>query len=186
MSGRSKIAGAALAALLAACVAEPPAPINSPAFAVRAPLPGEPGYLDTIGFIDNGIKYVSVEGGFFVSAFGEMCFQGIVNPGMSALTNYLNYWCIDPRAVGAVDALENGISYINAVRLWCRHSAPQCAHKVGYANMLDEGWVANSITAQTVPFRQQKAALVHLIYLMGGGAGPEPLRWPKAAEPAGR
>jgi hypothetical protein len=175
MRGKSTIAVVALAALLAACVPEPPPPINSPAFAIRAPLPGEPGYLDTIKFIDNGIKYVSVEGGFFISADGEMCFQGTVNPERSALVNYLNFWCISPMAVGDVDALQNSVSYINAVRLWCRHSAPQCAHKIGNPNMLDDRWIANSITADTVPVRQQRAAIFHLIYLMGGSGGPEPL-----------
>ncbi len=177
MSGKSTIGAVALAMLLAACVPEPPPPINSPAFARRAPLPGEPGYLDTIKFIDDGIKYVAVEGGFFVSADGEMCFQGAVNPSRSALVNYLDFWCINPLAVGNVEALRNGVSYINEVRLWCRLSAPQCAHKIGYANMLDDKWIANSITAETVPFRQQRQAILHLIHLMGGsGGGPERLR----------
>jgi hypothetical protein len=36
-------------------------------------------------------------------------------------------------------------------------------------NFLDESpWIGNSITAQTRPSRDQRAAIEHLIYLMGG------------------
>ena len=97
---------------------------------------------------------------------------------LSALVNPDNYWCINPLAVGNVDALQNGVSNVNSVRLWCRLAAPQCAHKIGYPNMLDDHWISNSITASTVPYRQQRAAILHLIYLMGGDARGEadPLR----------
>ena len=137
-------------------------------FATRKPLPGQPGYLETIRFIDNGVHYVSAGAGFFVSADGDMCFQGLTNPGAILWVNYRNYWCINPKSVSAVDALNNDITSVNMVRLWCRHADPQCAHKIGYANMLDTQWIANSIIAETVPVRQQQAAIEHLIYLMGG------------------
>jgi hypothetical protein len=168
--GRSGIGAVGLALALMACVPEMPPPINSPAFARRPPSPGQPGYLETIKFIDDGIHYTWADGAFFISAAGEMCFQGPVNISQSALVNPENYWCVDPLAVGSVDALQNGVSNVNAVRLWCRLSAPQCAHKIGYPNMLDEQWISNSITASTVPYRRQQAAIVHLIYLMGGDA----------------
>src|ERR1041385_5071606 len=54
---------------------QPPPPINSPAFAVRAPLPGRPGYLETIKFIDDGVRYVDPVSHFYISAAGEMCFH---------------------------------------------------------------------------------------------------------------
>ncbi len=175
---RSAISVLAVMLALAACVPEMPPPINSPAFARRAPPPGQPGYLETIKFIDDGIHYTWADGAFFVSADGEMCFQGPVNISQSALVNPENYWCISPLAVGNVDALQNGVSYVNAVRLRCRLAAPQCAHKIGYPNMLDDHWISNSITASTVPYRQQRAAILHLIYLMGGDVrdATEPLR----------
>jgi hypothetical protein len=50
--------------------------------------------------------------------------------------------------------------------------APQCAHRFGYPNFLDEsGWMTNSITAQTVAYRQQRDEIEYLVYLMGGRAG---------------
>src|ERR1700758_118436 len=55
--------------------APPPAPVNSPAFAVRAPLPSQPGYLTTIKFIDDGMRYVDPLSLFYVSVAGELCFR---------------------------------------------------------------------------------------------------------------
>lgn len=177
MRARSVIGVIGLALLLPACSPGPPTEINAAAFYRRAPLPGQPGYLETIKYIDDGIRYISVTGGFFVSPDGEMCFQGPVNLGLTRLMNYQNYWCMSPMAVGSVDAIENDVSYVNEVRLWCQHAAPQCAHKVGYPNMLDDAWIANSITAETIPFKHEQTAIQHLIYLMGGNARePEPLR----------
>ncbi len=175
MRARSAIYMICTALLLAACVPPPAPPLNSPVFAARKPLPGQPGYLETIRFIDNGVHYVSAGAGFFVSADGDMCFQGLTNPGAILWANYRNYWCINPKSVSAVDALNNDITSVNVVRLWCRHADPQCAHKIGYANMLDTPWIANSITAETVPVRQQRAAIAHLIYLMGGHVDGEAL-----------
>jgi hypothetical protein len=153
--------------MLAACVLTPP-PINSLAFQKRPPLPGQPGYLQTINYIDDGLHYITPNAGFFISAAGDMCFEGASTPGVTPVYIPPNYWCMSPFAVSRVEAIENNISYINQVRLWCRLAAPQCAYKVGYPNVPDNLWIANSITAETVPFLRQRDAVEYLIYLMGG------------------
>jgi hypothetical protein len=148
-----------------------PAAVNSVAFARRPPTPGQPGYLETIRYIDDGVKYIDRYSEFFVSFDGAMCFRGLVNRQQAAFENYQNYWCMFPTAVNNVDALENNVSYVNEVRLWCRHATPQCAHRYGYVNFLDEsGPIGNSISAQIVPYRQQRQAIEYLVYLMGGDA----------------
>ena len=69
---KSMIGTLAAAMLLAACAQTPPQyfgpqlasasgevepqAINSPAYAIRPPLPGRPGYLDTIRYIYDGVK----------------------------------------------------------------------------------------------------------------------------------
>jgi hypothetical protein len=154
--------------MLAACMPPPPPPINSLAFQRRPPLPGQPGYLQTIKYIDDGLHYISPTAGFFVSNRGDLCFQGAIVPGVTAEYLPTNFWCMSPFAVSRVDAVENNISNINQVRLWCQLASPQCAHKIGYPNMLDNQWIANSITAETIPFMRQRDALEYLVYLMGG------------------
>jgi hypothetical protein len=182
MRATSRIRSVLIALLLAACAPTPAPPVDSPAFAKRAPLPGQPGYLETIRFIADGLRYVSSGATFFVSSNGEMCFEGLPDADMNPYANYRNFWCISPMAVASVDTVRNGVTYVNGVRLWCRHSEPQCAHKIGYPNMLDQSWIANSILAETIPFREQRAAIQHLIYLMGGNVGePEPLAWRRNA-----
>jgi len=185
MSIKSVIGTLGAALLLAACTQTPPlyfgpqlaslrgevdpAAINSPVFAVRPPLPGRPSYLDTIRYIDNGVKYIDPFAEFFISFDGQMCFRGLVNRQEAYFEYYQNYWCMHPTAVNNVEALENNISYVNNVRLWCVLEAPQCARRTGLPNFLDDsGWVENSITAQTRPFREQRNAIEYLIYLMGG------------------
>jgi hypothetical protein len=193
MSVKSVIRTLAAAMLLAACSQTPPIyfgpqlaslrgdvdpeAINSPAFALRPPPPGQPGYLDTIRYIDNGVKYIDPFAEFFVSFDGQMCFRGLVNRQAAYFENYQNYWCMYPTAVNNVEALENNISYVNNVRLWCVLEAPQCARRIGIPNFLDDsGWIGNSITAQTRPFREQREAIQYLIYLMGGNVRePQPL-----------
>jgi hypothetical protein len=158
------------AMLLAACVPPPAQPVNSLAFERRPPLPGRPGYLETIDYILDGVHYVSPLAGFLVSNTGDLCFQEVVVPGPPPVYLPANFWCINPYDVDRVEAIDNNISYINQVRLWCRLSAPQCAYKIGYPNMGDNLWVANSITAETVPALQQRDAIEYLVYLMGGNA----------------
>ena len=191
---KSMIGVLAAAMLLAACAQLPPRyfgpqlasaggevepqAINSPAYARRPPLPGQPGYLDTIRYIDSGVKYIDPYAEFFISYDGQMCFRGLVNRQEAYFENYQNYWCMYPTAVNNVEALENNISSINTVRLWCVLAAPQCARRIGFANFLDESeWIGNSIAAQIRPFRDQRNAIDYLVYLMGGNAvGPKPLR----------
>lgn len=159
-------------ALLAACAPQPaPPPINSVAFERRPPPPGQPGYLETIKYIDDGVHYISPTASFFVSPIGEMCFHEALVPGITPVTVPSDYWCMSPYAVKSVDAYENDISYVNQVRLWCRLGTPQCAHRVGFPNLLATEWIANSIAAETIPFQRQKAAIEYLVYLMGGEGG---------------
>jgi len=155
-----------------------PQAINSPAYAIRPPLPGRPSYLDMIRYIDSGVKYIDPYAEFFISYDGQMCFRGLVNRQAANFENYQNYWCMYPTAVNNVEALENDISYVNTVRLWCVLEAPQCARRTGFPNFLDDSdWIDNSIAAQTRPFREQRDAIEYLIYLMGGNAaGAQPLR----------
>ena len=194
MTVKSMIGTLAAAMLLAACAQTPPRyfgaqlasadgevepqAINSPAYAVRPPLPGRPGYLETIRYIDDGVKYIDPYAEFFISYDGQMCFRGLVNRQQAYFENYQNYWCMYPTAVNDVEALEDNISYVNTVRLWCVLQAPQCARRIGFPNYLDEsGWIDNSITAQTRLFKEQRNAIAYLIYLMGGNAaGAQPLR----------
>ncbi len=148
-----------------------PETINSPAYAVRPAPPGRPGYLETIKYIDDGVKYIDPFAEFFISFDGQMCFRGLVNRQEAYFENYQNYWCIPPTAVENVEALDNNVSYVNTIRLWCVLEAPQCARRTGIPNFLDEsGWIGNSISAQTRPFRQQRSAIEYLVYLMGGNA----------------
>jgi hypothetical protein len=185
MSKKSAIGIVAAATLLAACSPAPPryfgpqlawvpgeadpAAINSVAFATRAPPLGRPGYLDTIRYIDDGVKYIDRYAEFFISFNGELCFRGLVNRQQQLFENYQNYWCIYPAAVNNIEAIENNVSYVNTVRLWCALEAPQCARRYGHPNFLDESDpIGNSISAQTRPFRDQRAAIEYLIYLMGG------------------
>ena len=200
---KSMIGALAAVMLLAACAQTPPQyfgaqlasasgevepqAINSPAYAIRSPLPGQPGYLDTIRYIDSGVKYIDPYAEFFISYDGQMCFRGLVNRQEEYFENYQNYWCMYPTEVNNVEALENNITSVNTVRLWCVLEAPQCARRIGFANFLDNsfldnsGWIGNSIAAETRPSREQRNAIEYLIYLMGGnaaGAQPLPLRRP--------
>jgi hypothetical protein len=153
-----------------------PQAINSPAYAVRQPPPGRPGYLETIRYVDDGVKYIDPYAEFFISFDGQMCFRGLVNHQAAYFENYQNYWCMPPTAVNNVEALENDISYVNTVRLWCVLGAPQCARRIGIPNFLENGildntgWLGNSISVQTRPFREQRDAIEYLVYLMGGNA----------------
>jgi hypothetical protein len=146
-----------------------PAAINSDAFAKRQPLPGQRGYLETIRFIDSGVKYIDPFAEFFISPEGKMCFRGLVNRQLLEFENYQNYWCINPEFVNNVEELQNSITSVNRVRLWCVLEAPQCARRIGFWNFLDESpQISNSISAETRPSKEQRAAIEHLIYLMGG------------------
>ncbi len=153
--------------LLAGCV-QVGVPVNSLAFEKRPPLPGQPTYLQTIAYINDGMHYISPDASFFVSNLGAMCFQGAILPGPTPVYIPPNYWCINPLAVSRVEAIDNNISYINQVKLWCRLAVPQCVEKAAYPNWPDRPLVSNSITVETVPFLRQRDAIEYLVYLMGG------------------
>jgi hypothetical protein len=179
------VSGVGTAILLVACSPEPPLyfgpqyallnlssnaeAINSTAYAVRSPLPGQPGYFETIRYVDNGVKYIDPFAEFFISFDGQMCFRGLVNRNLIQFENYQNYWCMYPVFVNNVEELRNNVTNVNSVRLWCVLEAPQCARRLGFSNFLDESpWIGNSISAETRPSKDQRTAIEHLIYLMGG------------------
>ena len=167
MRVKSAFYAAAAAIWIAACSA--PLAINSPAFEKRAPLPGQLGYLETIKYIDDGMKYIDPSSEFFISFYGEMCFRGLVNRQLATFETYANYWCMHPQAVNNVDLLRDNITNINGVRLWCAHAAPQCARRLGYTNFLDTSpGIADSISVEITPYQLEQAALEHLVYMMGG------------------
>jgi hypothetical protein len=193
MSAKSLVLIFAAAVLVAACSPQPPqyfgppqptlfpippeplwsrvspATINSDAFAKRQPLPGQSGYLETIRFIDSGVRYIDPFAEFFISPDGQMCFRGLVNRQLLEFENYQSYWCMNPAFVNNVEDLQNSTTSVNSVRLWCILEVPQCARRIGLPNFLDESlWISNSISAETRPAKEQRAAIEHLIYLMGG------------------
>src|SRR6266513_683527 len=121
MGAKSMIGALAAAMLSAACTQTPPLyfgpqlasirgeiepqDINSTAYAIRPPPPGQPSYLDTIKYIDNGTKYIDPFAEFFVSFDGQMCFRGLFNCQQACFENYQNYWCMYPTAFNIVEAL---------------------------------------------------------------------------------
>jgi hypothetical protein len=155
----SKLACATVLIALSACV-PPPQAANPSVFAQRAPPAGRPTYLETIKYIDDGMRYIDPITAFFVSSEGMMCFRGVFNyqPGY---IHYISDWCLPPTAVSEV--ASHG-SY--ELRLSCKHENPQCVHEIGRSNL-----AANTISVQAVPARQEKTAVEHLIYLMGGDLG---------------
>ncbi|HJU18965.1 MAG TPA: hypothetical protein VJ770_21120 [Stellaceae bacterium] len=140
-----------------------PPPINSPSFALRPPPPGSPGYLATIAYIDNGLKYIDQKAGFFVSADGRMCFVGVLNVQRTVFEVRRFPWCVAPAALAGIDAIENDITYVPQLRLWCRHAAPQCFQEVGRFYRRSD-----SVAVEILPSRREKAAIAYLVYLMGG------------------
>jgi hypothetical protein len=108
---------AALAVSLPACMPPPPQYVNDPAFAQRAPPAGRPPYLETIKYIDDGMRYVDPTAAFFVSPDGRMCFRGVLNPERTNLDYlYKTDWCLPPTAISQVDSIRTG-----QVSLFCKH-----------------------------------------------------------------
>jgi hypothetical protein len=148
----------------------PAVPPNALTFAVRAPLPGAPGFLQTVKYVDDGMVYVDPLSQFFISAAGELCFRTRPNYPTTIYENFYRVWCIHPRMVDRVEAVTNPT--VNEVRLWCMRAYPQCVHSVG-----DIGRIANSVSAQTIDYRQERAALENLVHMMGGNLRlPQPLQ----------
>ena len=142
-------------------VAGQPAPINSLAFARRGALPGRPSYLETIKYIDDGVRYIDALSQFFISPAGEMCFRTRANYPQIYYNAYYRHWCIYPQSIDRVSVLEIETGLMG-VELWCMRAYPQCAHS------LETGEIANRISAPAIDYRQERAALQNLIYLMGG------------------
>jgi hypothetical protein len=142
--------------------ANQPAPINSDVR--RASLPGQPSYLQTVKYIDDGMRYIDPLSQFFISPAGEMCFRIIPNYPTIIYESFYRNWCIYPQLVDRVEAATNPT--FNEVRLWCRRDYPQCAHSLG-----EFGRISNSISAPTIDYRQERAALENLIQMMGGNVG---------------
>jgi|GEM_PF-1242879 hypothetical protein len=147
----------------------PPPMIDSPAFALRSPLPGHPGYLETIAYIDDGLKYVDSKRAFFVSRDGRMCFVGVLNVRRTVFETRQFPWCAAPTALARIDVVENDITYVPQLRLWCRHVAPQCFQENGRFYRR-----ANSIAVEIIPSYGEKDAVEYLVYLMGGRIPAEP------------
>jgi hypothetical protein len=155
----------ALAVSLATCM--PPLPlqsVNSPDFARRAPPAGRPSYLETIKYIDEGMKYVYSGSAFFVSSDGRMCFHGAIAtqtiykfPQQQYII-YNSDWCVLPTSVGRVEKFG-----VNQLRLFCKYENPQCVKEIGHLNDL-----SNIIIIQLLPLEEQKSSVEYLIYLMGG------------------
>lgn len=141
----------------------PAAPVNSPLFAVRAPPPGRPGYLATIGYINDGLKYVDAQTAFFVSDYGRMCFVGVLNVQRTTFERRQFPWCVAPTALADVEVVENDTTYVPQLRLWCRHAAPQCFQESGRFYRRSD-----SISVEILPAQGERNALAYLIYLMGG------------------
>lgn len=150
---------------------------NSPGFARRDPSPGRPNYLQTIRYIDDGMRYVDPLTQFFVSPVGELCFRTKPNYPQSIYETRYRVWCAPPQTVDRVEAVSNDITRINEVHLWCQRAYPQCAH-----SLTEPGWIANSIAASTLDYRQERDALENLIYLMGGNIRFSPPRGVGASE----
>jgi hypothetical protein len=155
---------AATAVLLAGCAPPPPQNFNDPAFARRAPSPGQPTYLSTIKYIDDGIRYSEPAGAFFVSPDGRMCFRGVLNVKQTIFDDlYQSDWCLAPTAIGRVETVPSVVTGTSDLQLSCNHANPQCAREIRYSDR-----AANTVIVPTVASHEEKVAVERLIYLMGG------------------
>jgi hypothetical protein len=170
-----------VALFLPACSPQPP-----PHAVQLAALPPQPGnsppppsrdFAQTVQYIDAGVKYIDPINAFFVVPRGGMCFRGVAVADERYPIDQWNVWCIDAHMVASVDALANDVSYVPQVRLWCKHANPYCAQRIGEPQFPLFGSVgfADSITVSVVPAKKEKAAIEHLVRLLGGrldAAGP--------------
>jgi hypothetical protein len=146
--------------------AEPPP--GAAAYLRRPELPARLDVPRAVKFIDDGVRYVDPWSEFFVSPAGELCFRTLPYPPANVYVRH-DLWCAYPQTIGRVEAIRNDITNINAVRLWCMRAYPQCARRVALAIPMDNrNWFGNSITAQTLTYRQEQSAIQDLIYLMAG------------------
>ena len=168
-----------LAAGAPAAIADGPVAVFAavPAVAGRDMLPYRLSYLQSIKFIDDGVRYIDPLSRFFISPAGELCFRGVPSSPQIIYDSGHRDWCMHPWFVGRVEAVANDITHINEVRLSCGRDYPQCARRLGPLPALaNAAWVANSISAATHDYRRERAALENLITLMGGAIAPsEPI-----------
>jgi hypothetical protein len=130
-------------------------------------------YLQTIKFIDDGMRYTDPLSRFFVSPVGELCFRTVPDTPQNIYDSDYRDWCMHPLFVDRVEVAMNDFTYKNRVRVWCRREYPQCAHRLGRPGIAAETpWVANEISAVTADSRGERAALEKLTLLMGGFIRP--------------
>lgn len=120
-------------------------------------------YVQTIRFIDDGIRYADAEAAFFVSPDSRMCFRKPLNLGRTIFDELTpSDWCLFPTAIGSVVTIPSLVTGEEDLQISCGHWAPQCVRELGY-------WrEANVITMKVYRPQEEKAAVAHLIYLMGG------------------
>ncbi len=167
----ARIASAvAVTALLSACLPASSIYAGGAAVAYPPPPPGYPSYFQTIKYIDDGMQYVDRRTAFFVRPDGGMCFRGAVDT-QNQYTFYYTDWCIPADSVREVTDLGH-----DTLRLYCKHSTPRCAWEIAYWPVIGNtiayyGGTANTITIRITPPDQEKAALEHLVHLLGSSLG---------------
>jgi hypothetical protein len=162
MNLRSKVITVLLVALAACAVA--PQYVDVGAFLRRPPSPGQPSYAETIKYIDDGMRYVDPGNAFFIAADGRMCFRGGYTLSQTIFDSlFKTDWCLFPTAVGKVELVPDIVTGTYRLQLSCKHAAGQCAAEAGSAYRQ-----AAILTLPIVPPQQEKAAIEHLVYLMGG------------------
>ena len=163
---------AAMLTALAACAASPQY-VDIAVFTRRPPPPGQPGYLETIRYIDDGMRYVDPGNAFFIAPDGRMCFRGGYTLSHTIFdVLYKTDWCLYPAAVREVELMPDIVTGTYRLQLSCKHAAGQCVAEAG--SLYRQAAV---VTLPIVPPRQEKTAVEHLVWLMGGALGePQPFR----------
>ena len=108
------------------------------------------------------MRYVDPLSQFSISPTGEMCFR--TGPDFPPVwyDAFYRHWCIHPQLVDRVSVIADPKTTLHGVELWCMRVYPQCVHS------LETGQIENRVTAIAVDYQQERAALQHLIYMMGG------------------
>jgi hypothetical protein len=151
-----------LAALSACAVA--PQYVDIAVYARRAPAPGQPSLAESVKYIDDGLRYVDPATGFFIAPDGRMCFRGAFTLSQTIFDwLYKTDWCLSPTAVNQVELVPDIVTGKYQLQLSCKHAAGQCIAETG--SLLRQ---ANLLMLPIVPPRQEKAAIEHLVWLMGG------------------
>ena len=153
-------------AALSACVFVPQN-IDITMFARRAPSPAQPSFLQTITYIDDGLRYVDPSNAFFIAGDGRMCFRGAYTLSQTIFDSlYKTDWCLFPTAINQVELVPDIVTGKYQLQLSCKHAAGRCVEEVGSLRRQ-----AALVTLPIIPPQQEKAAIEHLVYLMGGDLG---------------